>query len=185
MKTKFILHGGLNPEKLEENNNVFYLEILADTSKEYSVLIVPFAKAVERIPETTERVISKFNKNREDKKLNFLIANEQSFIKQIELSDIIFFQGGTSLKLLEVLKKYPELEYSLKGKIVVGESAGANVLCKFFYSPKTDQIVEGLGFLPIKIIPHYKKDYEGKLGNVGSDLELLLLREDDYKVYFI
>jgi len=185
MKTKFILHGGLNPEKLEENNDSFYKEILIDTPKESSVLIVPFAKAVERIPATTERVISKFNKNKQYKKLNFLIADEQSFIKQIESSRVIFFQGGTSLKLLEALRNYPDLEKSLKGKIVVGESAGANVLCKFFYSPKTDQIVEGLGFLPIKIIPHYKKEYEGKLDDIGTDSELLTLQECEYKIYTI
>ncbi len=67
----------------------------------------------------------------------------------------------------------------------MGESAGANVLCKLFYSPKTDQIVEGLSILPIKIIPHYKKEYEGKLDKVGIDFELLTLQEGEYMVYSI
>ncbi|MEI6479988.1 MAG: hypothetical protein WCO12_00490 [bacterium] len=71
MKTKFILHGGLNPEKLEENDSNFYIEILREVPKESSILIVPFAKAIERIPITTEKIMTKFKKNNEDKNLNF------------------------------------------------------------------------------------------------------------------
>ena len=184
MKTKFVLHGGLNPERLEENNAAFYREILADTPKELSILIAPFAKDIERIPVTTERVMSMFNKNKGDKNLNFQIANEESFIKQIESADIVFFQGGKSSKLLETIKEYPNLEESLKGKIIAGESAGANVLGKFFYSPNADQISEGLGILPIKIIPHFKKEYENKLDKINVNLELVSLQEYEYKIFY-
>ena len=58
-----------------------------------------------------------------------------------------------------------------------------NVFGKFFYSPSADKMGEGLGFLPLKIIPHYSEKYKGKLDSVGQGLELLLLSEYQYKVF--
>jgi len=71
----------------------------------------------------------------------------------------------------------------LDGKIVAGESAGANVWGRYFYSPSADSIGEGLGYLPVKIIPHYIEQYEGKLDGVGKDLVKLYLPEYEYKVF--
>ena len=70
----------------------------------------------------------------------------------------------------------------LRGKIVAGESAGANVLCAYFYSPHSDSIGEGLGFVPFKIIPHYRDEHAGKLDSGGAGLETLYLRECEFKV---
>lgn len=184
MKTKFILHGGYTPGQKEEDNSKFYIEILKDTPEKAKVLIVPFAKDIERIAPTTERVKREFNENNTNKKLDFEVANEESFIEQIKSADIIYFQGGKTLKLLEVLKIFPNFRNLLDGKTVAGESAGANVLAKYFYSPNSDKVDEGLGFLPIKIIPHYSEKDKGKLDDVGKDLEELYLPEYQYKVYY-
>lgn len=182
MKTKFMLHGGFTPGNLEENNSDFYKEILKDTPENTKILIVPFAKDIERIPITTERVKGEFNENKQQEKLEFEVANEESFIEQVKSADIIYFQGGTSLKLLEALKKFPTLKDLLKGKIVAGESAGANVFGKFFFSPSANGVFEGLGILPIKIIPHYKEDYKNVFKDVGQDLENLFLKEYEYRI---
>lgn len=184
MKTKFILHGGFTPGNQNENNSDFYKEILKNAPEKTKILLVPFAKDVERIPITTERVKGEFNKVKNQKELDFEVANEKSFLEQIKLADIIYFQGGITLKLLETLKKFPEMKDLLGGKIVAGESAGANIFAEFFYSPNANGVFEGLGILPIKIIPHYKKEYEGKLDQVGVGLEVLLLPEYVYKVFY-
>ena len=60
------------------------------------------------------------------------MANEKSFAEQTKSANVIYFNGGTTLKLLESLKKIPTLKNSLNGKIIAGESAGANVFGKFF-----------------------------------------------------
>ncbi|TSC70427.1 MAG: hypothetical protein CEO12_361 [Parcubacteria group bacterium Gr01-1014_46] len=185
MKTKFILHGGFTPGNQNENNSDFYKEILKDAHEGTKVLIVPFAKDVERIPLTTERVKNEFNKNKQQEKLEFEVANEEFFIKQVNSADVIYFQGGTSLKLLDVLKKFPELKDSLTGKIIAGESAGANVLGEFFFSPSANKVFEGLGILPIKIIPHYKEEYKHKLDEFGTNLEEVHLPEYTHKVFSI
>lgn len=184
MKTKFILHGGFNPGQTNENPSDFYKEILKDAPEDAAVLLVPFAKDIDRITSATQKVSSEFNNNKWQKNIKIEVADEGDFIHQLESADVIYFHGGASLKLLEALKRYPSLKESLEGKIIAGESAGANVWSQFFYSPKADAVSEGLGILPMKIIPHYKKEYEGKLDNVGPDLQLLLLPEYEYKVFY-
>ena len=185
MKTKFILHGGFTPGNKEENNSDFYKEILKDAPEKAKILIVPFAKDIERMPITTERVKGEFNQNRHQEKLDFEVANEESFIKQVESADIIYFQGGVSLKLLQTLKKFPDLKDSLKGKVVAGESAGANVLSSVFYSPKADDVFEGLGLVPVKIIPHYSEILRNKFDGYNDSLESLFLPEYKYKVFYL
>jgi peptidase E len=183
MKTKFILHGGFNPGQTNEDSTAFYKEILKDAPEGASILLVPFAKDADRIPSATQKVTAELNSNKWQKNIKIEVADEGDFIQQLKSANVVYFHGGASIKLLEALKRYRGLKESLEGKIIAGESAGANVWSKFFYSPKADTVSEGLGILPIKIIPHYKKEYEGKLDKVGPDLELLLLPEYEYKVF--
>src|SRR3989344_1167233 len=129
----------------------------------------------------TEENNSEFYKSKWQKEITFEVASEQSFVEQIKSADVVYFHGGTTLKLLEALKKFPNLKDILNGKIVAGESAGANVFGEFFYSPSTDKVDEGLGFFPLKIIPHYSEQYKGKLDGLGKELELLSLTEYEYK----
>lgn len=183
MKTKFVLHGGFTKGKTDEDNSKFYIEILKDAPEGAKVLLVCFAKDDERVPEATKKVIGEFEKSKWQNKIYFDIAKQGSFEEQIKSSDVVYFHGGTTLKLLEALKNFPNLKRLLSGKIVAGESAGANVFGKFFYSPNADKVGEGLGFLPLKIIPHYSEKYKGKLDNVGNGLELLALPEYEFKVF--
>lgn len=185
MKTKFILNGGFNSENTDADNSAFYKEILKNTPDDVKVLLVFFAKDdIERIRLAIPKVTSAFNDNKEQKNIIIEIADENDFISQVQSVDVVYFSGGVSLKLLETLKKYPKLEKSLEGKTVAGESAGANVFCKYFYSPHADGVFEGLGLLPIKIIPHYKIEYKDKLDSVDTNLEELLLQEYMFKVYY-
>lgn len=182
MKTKFILHGGFTPKKEEEDNEDFYKEILRDTPEKVRILIVPFAKDIERIATSTKKVMAEFDKNKQQQKLDFEIANEKSFTKQLKLADVVYFQGGVTLKLLGILKKFHDLSTLLDGKIIAGESAGANVFGKFFFSPSANNTFEGLGIIPIKIVPHYSEKYKDVFKNIEPNLENLFLKEYEYKV---
>lgn len=184
MKTKFILNGGFKPGQANEENVDFYKEILKDAPEGARVLLVPFAKDADRIESAVQKVIAELNENKWQKNITIEVANEEDFIEQLNAADVAYFHGGVSLQLLEALRKYPNLKESLNGKIIAGESAGANVWSAFFYSPRADLVSEGLGILPIKIIPHYKEELKGKLDNVGSDEELVLLPEYTYKVFY-
>lgn len=182
MKTKYILHGGFAKGKTDEDNSKFYFEILKDAPEKVKILLVGFAKDDDRISDATTKVIAEFN-NRKQKEITFEIATKENFLKQIKYADVIYFHGGRTLKLLKALKQFPDFQNLFDGKIVAGESAGANVWGRYFYSPISDSIGEGLGFLPIKIIPHYVKEYKGKLDGVGKDLEELDLPEYEFRVF--
>ena len=183
MKSKFVLHGGFQKSKTYEDNTAFFSEILKD-AKDYSrILLVPFAKNPERIAPTTLKVIEEFDKVQGKKNLIFEIASKENFMEQVKSADIIYIQGGTSLKLMGVLESYPHLkDLLLEGKTVAGESAGANALCTVFYSPSADGIYDGLGVLPVKIIPHYIEKYRDEFKDIRPDLESLYLREYEFTV---
>ncbi len=183
MITKFILHGGFTPGNTNEDNSDFYREILKKVPEEAEILIVPFAKEVGRVVASTQKVMQEFNRYKWQREIYCNVAQEGFFIEQLHLADVIYFQGGKTLKLLEVLQRFPNLKEMVKGKIVAGESAGANVFTSAFYSPSASNSFEGLGFLPIKLIPHYSIEYKGKLDNFRPELETLCLREYQYKVF--
>ena len=184
MQTKFILYGGFDPQEASPDNLEFSKEVLREAPENANVLIVPFAKETDRILPTRERVSAELNAAKWQRHIRIEGATEKDFMQQINAADVIYFQGGSSSKLLNVLKKYPDLEQSLKGKIIGGDSGGGNVLCKFFYSSKTDTINEGLGILPLKMIPHFKEEYRNKLDSVSPELESVLLSEYTYKVFY-
>ena len=51
-----------------------------------------------------------FNKNKRQKEITFEVANEKSFAEQTKSANVIYFNGGITLKLLESLKKFPLLK---------------------------------------------------------------------------
>ena len=109
MKTKFVLHGGFTPGQSGEDNSKFYSEILKDAPEGAKILLVCFAKDIEKVSNATTKVIAEFNKNKWQKEITFEVANEQTFVEQIKSADVIYFHGGKTLKLLEALKKFPNL----------------------------------------------------------------------------
>ncbi|MDB4984693.1 MAG: hypothetical protein JWM20_872 [Patescibacteria group bacterium] len=181
---KFILHGGFTPGNTHEDNSDFYSEILKDAPENARILLVLFAKSPDRWAAGEEKLKVEFNNTRHAGNISFEVAQEDGFMEQVRTSDVIYLSGGVSKNLLDVLEKFPSFENALAGKTVAGESGGANVLAKFFYSPSASQVFEGLGILAVKIIPHYSKEKEGLLDNVGEGLEELFLSEYAYKVFY-
>ncbi|MDO8496086.1 MAG: Type 1 glutamine amidotransferase-like domain-containing protein [bacterium] len=184
MQTKFILHGGFTPGQKQENDN-FFKEILRSAPEKVKVLLVYFAKEIDRIPTNKDEDIEQFNKNKGQKNLLFEVANEESFLKQVYWADIVYLHGGTSLKLLDTLKQFQNLKQLFEGKIIAGDSAGANILSAVFYSMVADDVFKGFGLIPIKIICHYSEKYKDKLGKDTSSLETLFLPEYHYKTFYI
>ncbi len=180
--TKYILHGG-DAQIFNNENDLFFREILKDCPNNPKILLVYFAKEVDRIPKNKAEDVEHFEKNKESKQLSFEIASEEYFLNQINNSDIVYIHGGSTVKLMSVLSKFENLQNHFKGKIVAGESAGANALSTICYSPSVDLVVKGLGILPVKIIPHYLPGKEIKLEGARQELELLLLSVYKYKVF--
>lgn len=180
--TKFILHGG-KAQKPDERNDSFFKEILKDTPNNISILLVHFAGEPEKIEINKERDISQFNRVKENKNITYKFATENDFLSQISSSDIIYFGGGTTVRLLSVLSKFPDLKNAIEGKIVAGESAGANIWAAYCFSKSGGGIIKCLGILPIKTFPHYTGEDLNELENIRPDLKTLPLNEYEYVIF--
>lgn len=181
MLAKFILHGGF-ASHVNEQNDSFFREMLKNTPDKLKVLLVCFAKEIDKVPVSKEKDIAQFERNKEDKNIFFQVADEKAFVEQVKNADIIYFHGGNTLKLLEILKKFPELKELFVGKVVAGESAGAYVLSSVFYSKTENGLYRGLGFVPVKLICHYIGENADKLVD-NQGFETLLLSDYQYKVF--
>ena len=183
--TKYILHGGATRQPSIHNDN-YFKEILKDTDSP-KILMVYFASAKEKWDELFNDDQNHFLEFAGDKKLNFVLAKDDIEIlkKQIKDADIIYMRGGHYTKNLQlVLEKINNLSNLLQDKIIAGSSAGAYVLCKYYFS-QNHGLNEGLGILPFKIIAHYsdkEKENLAKLKKTGDDLEIYKIPETEYIV---
>jgi len=87
-------------------------------------------------------------------------ANDESIAKSLREAKLIYMLGGFSGYLGETLKGSAAwnavLEAYRNGAVIVGSSAGAMVMCEFYYDPSQGQVVDGLNLLPNAIVmPHY------------------------------
>ena len=106
--TKYILHGG-NAQKTCIENDLFFSEILKESSTSPKILLVHFAGRPEKAETNKTMDIAQFEKVKGIKNLKFEIANELTFVNQISNNDIIYLGGGTTGKLLATLKNYSTL----------------------------------------------------------------------------
>jgi len=101
------------------------------------------------------------------------------FVEQVVWADVIFINGGFKGYLKEVLEEIEDLPQLLDNKLVVGISAGANILSKYYYSQGAEDIREGIGLLPIKVYCHYSEEYLQNLHKLENYKEQLPV----YKIY--
>jgi len=166
MKTKFILHGGYTREQNELNEG-FFKELTRSVPDGGTILLVYFASGgdIDKFEDDKKR-ISNFVGN---KVVTFVKATENDFISQVKNADVIYLRGGNTQTLKNQLSTYPELHKSILGKTVAGSSAGAYVLSKYYYSNSRDEVLEGFGFLPIRVVCHY----QSKIHPVSADIDPL------------
>ena len=187
--TKFILHGGFASADNELNRS-FFREIINSVPDGGVVLLVEFAGVGDTQENYFQNDKESFVRNASGKRLEFILATEEAFIDQLEEADAIFIRGGDTPKLLETMKKFPNFEKLIDGKVVAGSSAGAQVLSTYFHRSQTGEILEGLGIIPIRFAPHYKSDkFEfgddapEKLAKYPKELELVVLKDFEWRVF--
>ncbi|TSC70834.1 MAG: hypothetical protein G01um101449_262 [Parcubacteria group bacterium Gr01-1014_49] len=190
--TKVILHGGFTAAG-NTSNDAFYGEFVRDIPDEGTILLVYFASREEKeIPEKFRKHTARIQAKSEGKNFDFVIATREGFISQIEKSDAICFYGGSTSKLMEILKTYPDLKPLLAGKTVAGSSAGAYALARFGPSHHEENVREGLGIVPVRVVCHYESSTLPPnekaitmLQNMAPEYELVLLRDFEWRVFLI
>ncbi len=87
-------------------------------------------------------------------------ANDAAIADSLRQSRIIYMLGGFTGYLGETVKG-SESERAMHdayeaGAVIAGSSAGAMVMCQYYFNPGSGQVVEGLNFVPNTcVLPHH------------------------------
>jgi cyanophycinase len=87
-------------------------------------------------------------------------ANDKNLAKSLRDAKLIYMLGGFTGYLGETLKESAAWEAVLEayrdGAVIAGSSAGAMVMCEFYYDPSQGKVVSGLNLVPNAIVlPHH------------------------------
>ena len=179
--TKYLLHGGVDKNKKDQ-----YFELNADYFHEgvkglthAKILAVYFARK-----ESDAEIDAMFANDKHcfqdhspQVQMEFAKAskNPDEFRKQLAWAGVVYVIGGDSKLLLDQIKLTPDFKSLIHGKVYMGSSAGANIAAKYFFSGTYQELIEGLGLVPIKVIPHWdvsQAEAEEKLKSTGEDLPI-------------
>lgn len=187
--TKFILHGGFT-RRDNELNRSFYEEFTRDIPDEAEILLVYFASRSHDTQEIFEEMSGKFQEHAPNKTFTFTKAIQEHFLEELTRSDAVYFHGGDTNKLIEILRRYPDLKPLIEGKTIAGSSAGAYILATLGASHAEDRMREGLGLVPLRVVCHFESPEmppaEGAVSlirNTAPELELVLLKDCEWRVF--
>lgn len=183
MSTKYILHGG-NAQDVNDENQCFFQEILSAHHDHVNVLLVQFAAVSEKQEIYRERHVAQFERAKGSSTLSYEVSNEEKFDEQLKWADVVYLCGSTggTVRLLDVLSRIQDFKQKLEGKTVAGESAGANTLSVNCYS-RSNGIMHCLGIVPVNIIAHYQSGDELEMMNLDNNLENIMLRNYEFRVF--
>jgi cyanophycinase len=107
-------------------------------------------------------------------------ANDPSIVNAISKSRLIYMLGGFTGYLGETLKNSASWQAMLQaysdGAIIAGSSAGAMVMCQYYFDPSKRQVIEGLGLLPNTcVLPHHNTFGKGWAQQLASLLPGVVL----------
>lgn len=154
--TKYVVNSG-GIRNSEDKGKSFFEEIVSGLGANPKILFSFFA-------EKREDWESKFNDYSKgfnelvDSRPEITLAMPDTFERQAEKSDAIYFHGGDDHLVQYWLQKF-DLPDVFKGKVVATNSASSNALSRQFWTCDWRQCMDGLGILPIKFISHYMSDF--------------------------
>lgn len=117
--------------------------------------------------------------------LSKIKADDKNIAKTLRQAKLIYMLGGFTHYLGQTLKDSLAWEAVLEayqnGAVVAGSSAGAMVMCQFYYDPGAGGVHDGLNLLPNSLVlPHYNtfgKSWAPKLLKKIPDVTLIGIDE--------
>ncbi len=87
-------------------------------------------------------------------------ANNQEIVQSLRTAKLIYMLGGFTHYLGQTLKDSVAWQAALdayeRGAVIAGSSAGAMVMCEFYYDPSEGQVHEGFNLIPNSLVlPHH------------------------------
>jgi hypothetical protein len=156
MTKYFINSGGIShtPDKGKK----FLNELVKDLGKNPKILYCLFARPREDWEKKFQEDLESNKSLLKGIEPEYKMAMPDEFTEQIKWCDILYIHGGDDTLLQYYLQPFL-LHQPWKGKIVATSSASSNAFSRHFWTPDWRKCMNGLGFLPIKVIPHYNSNY--------------------------
>lgn len=112
-------------------------------------------------------------------------ANDEEIARSLREARFIYMLGGFTHHLGETLKGslawLAVLDAYQNGAVIAGSSAGAMVMCQYYYDPVAGQVHEGLNLIPSSLVlPHHNtfgKDWAPRLMSEVPDVTLIGIDE--------
>lgn len=112
-------------------------------------------------------------------------ANDANIAAQVRQACLIYMLGGFTGYLGETLTGSASYQAMLEayeaGAVIAGSSAGAMVMCQYYFDPSQRRIVQGLNFVPNTcVLPHHNtfgKNWARNLSQLLPDAVLLGIDE--------
>lgn len=112
-------------------------------------------------------------------------ANDAAIAEMLRRSRLVYLLGGFTGYLAQTLAGSASwaaiLDAYASGAVIAGSSAGAMVLCQYYYDPSRQQAAPGLGLIPNAcVLPHYNTFGKGWAAKLTAALpEAVLLGIDE------
>lgn len=112
-------------------------------------------------------------------------AQDATIAQALQQSRLIYLLGGFPGYLAETLAGSASwdavLEAYAEGAVIAGSSAGAMVLCQYYFDPTRQQVAPGLGLLPNAcVLPHHNTFGKGWVAQLTTALpETVLVGIDE------
>lgn len=189
MTTRILLHGGNSNKKSDKNDQFFRAIIEGVDKKLYRVLCVYFARPEGRWEDSYAEDQSIFRalgiETGIDIETKLATYDMDELVQDIADCDVLFINGGFKGHLKDTLLAIgvDNFRQMIQGKTLVGISAGANILSKYYYSQGADDIREGVGLLDIKLLTHYTPDQYEQMATLEAykeNLPILTIGEEEY-----
>ncbi len=112
-------------------------------------------------------------------------ANTPTIIHALLQAHLVYMLGGFTGYLGQTLtgsKSWQAMQTAYEnGAVIAGSSAGAMVLCQYYFDPSTSKVVTGLGLIPNAcVLPHHNtfgKGWASRLAKLLPDVVLLGIDE--------
>jgi len=102
-------------------------------------------------------------------------ANSADVAEALRRAKLVYLLGGFTHYLGQTLKGSPAWEAALEayrnGAVIAGSSAGAMVLCQFYYDPSSGKVIDGLNLVPnALVLPHHNTFGKGWSSRLSKEL---------------
>ena len=107
-------------------------------------------------------------------------AQDPLIVESLRAALLIYLLGGFTHYLAQTLLGSPAWEAVLQawrdGAVLAGSSAGAMVLCQFYFDPSQGQVFDGLGLVPgTLVLPHHNTFGKGWAARLAKELPAVTL----------